>query len=276
MVGMRLVVGSFLSLVACAAPAVTADGPPAVDPDAGGGDAGGGDGDAPSVACPVGARCQDFEDTAPGAVPGGAWRVATPNCSGAGTLAVTAATAHGGGHALEVHGGGTYCDHVFLASDAPPGAVLHVRMWVRLAAALGDGHVTFAAMADRTSGRDLRLGGQARILMWNREVDDATLPALSPTGIAASMQPAAQRWYCVEAAIDGAAGTLTTRVDGAVVPGLVIDGVSTSDIDEPWRRGAAWTPALTDLRIGWESYAGQTMTLWFDDVAVSTSPIGCG
>ncbi|WP_420704772.1 hypothetical protein [Kutzneria chonburiensis] len=30
-----------------------------------------------------------------------------------------------------------------------------------------------------------------------------------------------------------------------------------------------------DLRFGWESYAGGDDTLWFDDVAVATTRIGC-
>ncbi len=32
---------------------------------------------------------------------------------------------------------------------------------------------------------------------------------------------------------------------------------------------------MTDVRLGWESYGGAAMTLWFDDVELSDTPIGC-
>jgi hypothetical protein len=36
-----------------------------------------------------------------------------------------------------------------------------------------------------------------------------------------------------------------------------------------------WRPSLTAPRLGWESYAGGTDTLWFDDIAIGPSRIGC-
>ena len=53
-----------------------------------------------------------------------------------------------------------------------------------------------------------------------------------------------------------------------------MDGVPTPDIDQQWL-ARAWHPSVTDLRLGWESYAGDADTLWFDDVAVGSSRIGC-
>lgn len=232
-------------------------------------DAGGG--------CAGAAVCEGFEATAPGSVPGAPWTLSTPNCSGTGTLAVTTGQAHSGTHSLEVHGGNFFCDHVFLASSAP--AAIHgplfVRFFVRFAAAFGDLHTTFVAGADATDGKDLRMGGQSHIFMWNRELNDATLPALSPAGIALSVVPAANTWYCVQAAIDGTARTLQTSIDGAVRTGLVIDGTPTPDVDQQWLNGPAWTPRLQNLRFGWEAYSGTPMTLWFDDIAIGSSPIPC-
>lgn len=222
--------------------------------------------------------CDGFEADTPGAAPDPArWEVLAPDCAGTGTLAVDDAQAHSGARSVRVDGGGGYCDHVFLRSGAVAAieGPLHVRFHVRFDAPLGESHVTFLAMPDAADGgQPLRMGGQAGILMWNRASDDATLPVLSPAGIATSLAPEAGRWYCVEVAIDGAAGTLETRVDGAVVEGLHIDGTPTPEIDERWL-DRAWNPAPTELRIGWESYAGQAATLWFDDVAVAGERIGC-
>ena len=103
----------------------------------------------------------------------------------------------------------------------------------------------------------------------------ATLPVLSPAGIALSSKPAPQTWRCVEFQVDSDQGLLQTWVDGVAIPGLRIDGVSTPEVDEQWLRRGAYHPSLDDLRLGWESYAGTDMTLWFDDIALAGQRIGC-
>lgn len=230
-------------------------------------------------ACPPGALlCDDFEGAS--APDPARWATTTPNCSGGGALALDGAVSHSGGHALRVDGGGGYCDHVFLATALGElgASALHARFWVRLSAPLGDGHTTFVAMRDATAGKDVRVGGQSRILMWNRESDDATLPELSPTGIALSRPLPTERWTCVELEVARDAegrGAIRTWVDDALVPGLVVDGEPTADVDRQWLR-LDWRPTLTTFALGWESYAGQALTLWFDDVVLAPAPIGCG
>lgn len=246
-----------------------ADGPGGTPPDAGG---------AP-LACADLPLCEDFEAAAAGAPPAAPWTVVSPNCSNGGTVTVDDQVAHSGSRSVRVTAGGSYCDHVFFAVEdvvATLGPVVHGRFFVRLDAALGDGHTTFMTMRDQSEARDLRMGGQAQILMWNRESDDATLPALSPAGRAASVALPAQTWRCIEFAVDGPAGTIETWVDGTRIEGLVVDGEPTADIDEPWLRKTGWTPSLSDFKLGWEAYAGQSNTLWFDDVALASQPIGCG
>jgi hypothetical protein len=221
--------------------------------------------------------CDDFEHDAAGQAPGAPFAVETPSCSGAGVAAVDATQAHSGARSVRVAGAGGYCDHVFFGAALPSSATGTVwgRFYVRFDAALGAGHVTFLAMHDASVDKDLRMGGQDQVLMWNRESDDATLPAMSPAGTAQSLAPAVATWTCVEFAVDQVARTLRTWVDGAPVAGLVDDGVPTADVDAQWLQGAAWTPRLVDVRFGWESYAGQADTLWFDDVAVGPARIGC-
>ena len=125
------------------------------------------------------------------------------------------------------------------------------------------------------AGKHLRLGGQSGILMWNRESDDATLPDLSPAGIALSAPLPTNQWLCVEFTVDESAGTMQTWVDGAEIAGLHLDATPTPDLDDQWLRRASWRPSLVDFALGWESYAGQAMTLWFDDVALDAARIGC-
>jgi hypothetical protein len=204
------------------------------------------------------------------------WELLSPDCSGSGTVTVDTTVAHGGTRSIRVDGGGGYCDHVFLRNRVPAAlpSPLYARFFVRFAAALGDSHVSFLAMPDAADGGSpIRMGGQSGIFMWNRASDDATLPVLSPTGIATSTAPVPEAWTCVEFALDGA--SLTTWVDGVAVPGLAADTTATPDADAQWVRGGQ-APAPTSFALGWESYAGQSMTLWFDDVVIAGAPIGCG
>jgi hypothetical protein len=229
----------------------------------------------PAGPCNGAAVCNDFESAAVGSIPGAPWTVARPSCNGTGTLAVDDSQAHSGTRSLVIRGGATYCDHVFLASAAPAAltGALYARFFVRFDDAFSDSHTTFLAFADATDGKDLRMGGQKGIFMWNRELGDATLPVLSPTGIALSVAPTADAWHCVQIAIDPAAGSLRTSIDGVAHAGLVID--TTPDVDQQWLNGAAWHPSLQDIRFGWEAYGGPAMTLWFDDIAFGAQPIGC-
>jgi hypothetical protein len=228
----------------------------------------------------------DFESAAVGGPPSPAlWTVVSPSCSGSGTLAIDDSQAHSGRHSVRVEGGGGYCDHVFFSNSVAiaglgsDGGQVYARFFVRLTSALGQGHTTFLAMADDSDddggAGDLRMGGQDAILMYNRQSDDATLPTLSPAGVSDSVAIAAATWTCVELHVDETAGTIDTWVNGAEVPGLVEDGTPVADISTQWLT-KTWRPSLVSFGPGWESYAGQAMTLWFDDVALAPFRIGCG
>jgi hypothetical protein len=272
-----------LGLLACGKPAPQAlddAAPPATDGNGPFDGGPGGDGRASPLRCGELPLCDDFESAMAGGLPDPArWARATPNCSGTGRVTIDDTRSHSGAKSVRVDGAGGYCNHVFIASQAAAsiGPAVYGRFFVLISDALGDGHVTFLAMRDAADGnRDLRMGGQSQILMWNRESDDATLPALSPAGIALSTRITAGRWTCIEFRIDPAGSALQTWVDGVAVGGLAIDTTPTPEVDEPWDRRSNWHPQLTDFRLGWESYAGQSDTLWFDDVALSPQPIGCG
>jgi hypothetical protein len=247
-----------------------------------GGGAGGGGGSS-AATCDGLPLCDGFEDAPAGGPPSAeVWAVTSPNCSSMGSsITVDEGQARSGKKSVKVTAGGNYCDHIFIAHDksiASIGPVVYGRFFVRLEAALGDGHTTFMTMKDSADGgKDLRMGGQSKILMWNRESDDATLPSLSPAGIAMSVMPSATTWACVEFMADQTNGFLMTWVDGSEVNGLHIDGMPTPDVDQQWlNQKPGWKPSIVDFKLGWEGYAGQGMTLWFDDVALAAQRIGCG
>jgi hypothetical protein len=227
--------------------------------------------------------CEDFESFPAGAIDlpdgGGRWQIETPDCSGTGAIAIDSAEAHSGARSLKITGAAGYCNHVFLGTNALAtlSGEVWARFYVRLSTPLTTDHATFLAMHDATSSSDLRMGGQDSVLMWNRQSDDATLPAMSPAGTALSVSPSTATWHCVELAVSAAGPTLSTWVDGALVTGLVVGGsAAVATADGQWVTDTAWAPRLVDARFGWESYAGEAETLWFDDVAIGPARIGCG
>lgn len=232
-----------------------------------------------AAACSANGFCEDFESQT-GTVPSGRWTTSVANCSGTGTATVDATVAHGGTKSVRVTGKAGYCNHAFAGtslSGVPTGSELYARFWVRHTTALPAQHVTFAALRDTNDGgKDLRMGGQNKALQWNRESDDATLPAQSPAGVALSTPLPVNTWTCLEFRLDRSAGRLDTWVNGSPVTGLVVDGTPTQDVDQQWLARGGWRPSPTDLRLGWESYGEGDDTLWYDDVAVGTSRIGCG
>jgi hypothetical protein len=121
--------------------------------------------------------------------------------------------------------------------------------------------------------KHLRIGGQSKILMYNRESDDATLPDLSPQGISASAPLPSNSWKCFEYHLGGD-GTIETWLDGKVIAGLTIKTGSTNSNAGQWRR-KSYIPKPTAIYFGWESYGGDTNTFWYDDIAVSSTRVGC-
>lgn len=233
----------------------------------------------PGTSCGKAIFCDDFENQT-GSTPSGAWQVSYPNCQGTGIATVDHTIAHSGTTSVRIDGHNGYCNHVFIDAQnafTGVGTDIHVRFFVRHTTALPTGHVAFAAMKDTNDGgNDLRMGGQNGALQWNRQSDDATLPAQSPAGVALSMPLPTNQWECVEFEVNEAQGTMDTWLNGTLVQGLHLDGVPTQDVDSQWIQSRPnWRPALADLRLGWESYAGDDDTLWFDDVAVGAQQIGC-
>jgi hypothetical protein len=223
--------------------------------------------------------CDDFESAAADGPPSTTkWKVGAPNGTGSGKVTVDGTQAHSGTKSVRVNGTAGYSNHIFFYNEsnvAGIGKLVFGRMFVRFSQGLADGHATFMTMKDTGDMKDLRMGGQMKILMYNRELNDATLPALSPVGIAKSLSPVPSTWLCIEFKIDGNTGEIQTWVDGSEIAGLHADGTPTQDIDQQWASSGAYKPSLADVKFGWESYAGGDMTLWFDDVALAPQRIGC-
>jgi hypothetical protein len=261
-----------------------ASGPPAPSPPA----------PSPPVASPPPAAsacnglllCDGFEAGAAGAAPDASrWSVGGPNCfSGAGRAVLDDQVARSGTRSVRFEPGPDYCGHVFIQTPAIAtlGAVRFGRFFVRLDRSVGNTQVTLASLRDEARSTpsqtaELRLGSQSGTLMWGRSNDGATLPTLSPNGIALGFALPARQWVCVEFRIDQDRGQIQTWVDGQTPAGLQADGEPTADVDQNWiAQDPAWRPRLADFKLGWEAYDGSTNTVWIDDVALDARRIGCG
>ncbi|KAK4450413.1 hypothetical protein QBC34DRAFT_424571 [Podospora aff. communis PSN243] len=204
-----------------------------------------------------------------------AWPTYAPDCSQGGKVSLDTSQAHSGKNSMRVDGGGGYCGHIFFGTSKVPSGDVYVRAWIRASKALTASHVTFITMPDSAQGakKHLRIGGQNSILMFNRESDDATLPDLSPQGVATSAALPTGSWQCFEYKV-GADGSIETWLNSKVIAGLTsIKGTANPNAQQ-WQRSSI-RPKVTAIYFGWESYGGDTNTFWYDDIAVSSTRVGC-
>ncbi|KAK3905988.1 hypothetical protein C8A05DRAFT_12235 [Staphylotrichum tortipilum] len=203
------------------------------------------------------------------------WPTYAPDCSQGGKVTLDTSTAHSGKNSIRVDGAGGYCGHIFFGTTKVPSGDIYVRAFIKASKALTDSHVSFITMPDSAQGakKHLRIGGQSKILMYNRESDDATLPDLSPQGIATSAALPTGSWQCFEYHL-GPDGSIETWLNDKVVTGLTSKpGVSNPNAAQ-WQRSSI-KPKPTAVYFGWESYGGDTNTFWYDDIAVSSTRVGC-
>ncbi|KAK3293814.1 uncharacterized protein B0H64DRAFT_173338 [Chaetomium fimeti] len=204
-----------------------------------------------------------------------AWPIYAPDCNQGGKVALDSTTAHSGTNSIRVDGAGGFCGHIFFGTTSIPTGDLFVRAYVKASTALTDAHVTFITMPDPAQGanKHLRIGGQSKILMYNRESDDATLPDLSPQGIAASAALPTEDWQCFEYHV-GADGSIETWLNGEAIAGLTsIPGESNPNAAQ-WQRSDI-KPTPSAVYFGWESYGGDTNTFWYDDIVIDSARVGC-
>ncbi|KAE8441888.1 hypothetical protein EG329_004194 [Mollisiaceae sp. DMI_Dod_QoI] len=203
-----------------------------------------------------------------------AWPIYATDCNQGGKVTLDTSTAHSGKNSIRVDGAGGFCGHIFFGTTKIPSGDVYVRTWLKASKALTDSHVSFITMTDSSQGtKHLRIGGQSKILMYNRESDDATLPDLSPQGIASSTALPTGAWQCFEYHI-GTDGTIETWLNSNAIAGLTAKaGVANSNAAQ-WQRSSL-KPKITGVYFGWESYGGDVNTFWYDDVAVASTRVGC-
>jgi hypothetical protein len=242
----------------------------------------GGGGGAGPTDCSTLPFCDTFESSTVGGQPSSTlWTVINGAGQSSATATIDSIGAHGSSKSVKIVAGSRY----WLRNSTvigTLGSVVHARFYVRFGNQPPNGHSALFSTDPMVVGQyndfpQLRFGVQDMVFHWNTDVD-ANIPNIDPTnGDPLSFKPDINAWYCVELTIN-TDGHLNVSVDGQDYPGLAEDGVATTYVDQDWVGSSATLmrySTLAEFAIGWVPFGGDMMTLWFDDVALSQSAIGC-
>ena len=238
-----------------------------------GGSSGGGGGSTSGPCSAMGLLfCDDFEGQTVGAPPSGF--VLESGGGAPGPITVTADSAQSGTQSVFVDGN-TFSSH-FTVKGAPvfplPANRMYVRVFIRVGSAFESGHSTFfeAGPDDTLNNTEIRVGFHVQQLEVNRMPGDAE--QLSNGGDyndpLSGIKFVPETWHCLEVLFDGDSDELRVWFEDNEVPELHVTD---------WKQDAgAWSPTYEAVRFGYEKYSGPSMQVWYDDVAIGTSRIGCG
>jgi hypothetical protein len=192
--------------------------------------------------------------------------------------------AHSGAHSVQVVGGNNTCGPLFINTSAfqTPGlgTSLYGRFFVQFSTPLPASHVAIMALglsadagnvASLQISQELQLTGQYGVFVWNYR--DTTLPNMAP-----GSTPQTGSWTCIEFHTDATTGELDTWIDGNAVPEMTfVPGTTTvqTGTNDHWSGGRPQPLVVSSASFGWVNFGGGPTTLWFDDIALSTSRIGC-
>lgn len=235
----------------------------------------GGTGAGPGAGCsaPGVFLCDDFEVAAAGVFPNGAQWV--PNvCT---SHQVDNTVAHTGSQSLR--GGAEQYPACMAHVDVSAQSEIYARTWVRLGGPSSDsGHeIDFLEFGPTTADNpELRIGVRNNDSVCSPNISagpgvEVTVDGFTGTGertLCTGMALEAERWYCLQVHFVRSAGSIgfSVQIDGqSVVPETTYPDAA-----------AAWNQGPMFFKLGRSSYGGNNVwPAWHDDVALSTSPIGC-
>lgn len=212
--------------------------------------------------------CDDFEaQGSPDMPPPAPWTIAN---NGMGHSVVDMETpAHSGKASVKVTSEGGYQTFFALtgAPAFPHDGALYLRIYLRLDAPMTSGHNTYfkaGASGATSSDHETRMGVMNGMLMINQPAGDRGFLSNEDyyrDGNMPGVVFAPMTWVCVETFFDPANKTIEVWVHGTEIPDL--------------HRNDWEQDPIGALHFGFEKYAGPDATLWYDDIALSTQPIGC-
>jgi hypothetical protein len=208
--------------------------------------------------------CDDFESFAPGSKPAGMWTIHLEK----GNLAVDETRAFSGTRSIKLtHPGAPAAMFLELKQPVLPlaGNVTYARFMyyiTKTPTTTAYPHFELVRGTGPLPGGEqaqLNTGGEKGHVMINYEPGDCSLTS--------KVAMPDKKWICYQVRFDIPKNDIHEW----------IDNVEATDIPVKPGGGSCWKmPMAVDaLHIGWESYHGESVELWIDDVAVDDKPIPC-
>jgi len=215
--------------------------------------------------------CDDFEKLAAGPVQNaGPWTTAYIGPD-APTITVDVTTpAHSGTHSVRVHAPVTDFQSFLIYHDTAvlprPQGDFYLRSYVRLSRAMSAEHnayMVFDRFATPGAGAAVRLGEQSQMLSLTVGGDahgSLSNGKFSQDGV---LGPhfTVNTWACLEGYFNSVQPEIDFWLDGVEIPDFHHTDWPADNYDT--------------LRFGFEKYAGPELDIWFDDIALSGTRIGC-
>jgi hypothetical protein len=160
------------------------------------------------------------------------------------------------------------------------------RFYTYFSSAAPQGHVAFAALGLEADAGPLGNNsreyvqiaglsdGTTPIMQWN--FNDLEFPQRNGMEIAGNVYPAANAWTCIEFHTSMSTGAVEVWVNGAADANMTfIPGTTpVTAANMPWSTGKP-TLSIQSVGFGWVDFHSGMNTLWFDDIAIGGSRIGC-
>jgi hypothetical protein len=229
---------------------------------AAGGSVGGGATGGGAAACPAGALfCADFEEAS--GPPTGATLQAPDETGGGATfdtlMKLDTVAPFAGKQSLAVTSPGSF--H-FRMLAVPVPSSFWVRLYIKSDQDIGqpDHNAFFEAMTDpnyHNSATTVELSEQFSCLILNEK--DSLFPAGNTCTVNTAL--AKNVWHCMEANFDGVNGNVQVYADKT----KIIDAMS-------------WAPAkatFNTFEFGYGNYNAPGATVWYDNIAITTTQLGC-
>jgi polysaccharide lyase-like protein len=192
---------------------------------------------------------------------------------------------HGGTKALHVKSDGA---PVQLAKALTSGMnKLYIRVWVYMTRKLGQqtdmgaNHETLIALRAKSGdvNNEIRFGEIKGTVGVNETPSDNIAPTMDKWHKASGALVPAATWACIEVAFlaDSTPNTLRSWQNGATlfdVTSVGTDQWQNNSVTADWL-AQKFGGSPSEVVIGWQSFSSAANEIWFDDLVLSTSPIGC-
>ena len=217
--------------------------------------------------CPTNATfCSGFEETSgpPANAPVGTATLEAYTGTFTDMMSLDTTVFHSGKQSLKVLTGTTPSAYRMLSVPIP-GPTFWVRMYIRSDGTFGDMTAVHNAFFQAMTTPDPNSSGQVQVAEQYCQVLLNVSDTLYPTGLSTcsttgpTLSP--NTWHCVEAYFDGPTGTVQ------------VYGDNTKMID-----AENWSPAKETygaFEFGFHQYSGPARNMWYDDVVVAPTRIGC-